>query len=228
MNEPCKIIRWHSFSSADEVRDQTLERIRRTAAEAIALRGVFHIVLAGGTTPRAVYQTLCNEAAQWDKWQVWFGDERCLPPADPERNSRMARDAWLDQVPIPAVQVHDILAESDPEAGARTYAAALEGIAEFDLVLLGLGEDGHTASLFPGHEWGEAPGSPTVLPVHGAPKPPPHRISLSAQRLSRARQVLFLVTGEGKREAVMRWQAGERIPASAICPPGGVDVLLNY
>lgn len=227
MSETVQIIRWHTFPSADAVRDQALGWICRAAAEAIALRGVFHIVLAGGTTPRAVYRALCNQAAQWDKWHVWFGDERCLPPADPERNSRMARDAWLDRVAIPAARVHDIPAEAGPQAGAHAYAEALEGVAEFDLVLLGLGEDGHTASLFPGHAWGEAPDSPDVLAVHGAPKPPPDRISLSAQRLSCARQVLFLVTGAGKQDAVMRWRAGERIPVAAICPPGGVDVLLE-
>lgn len=227
MSETGQLIRWHAFPSADAVRDQALAWICRAAAEAIALRGVFHIVLAGGTTPRAVYRALRNEAAQWEKWQVWFGDERCLPSVDPERNSRMARDVWLDQVSIPAAQIHDIPAEAGPQAGAYAYAEALEGVAEFDLVLLGLGEDGHTASLFPGHEWGDALGLPAVLPVHGAPKPPPDRISLSAQRLSHARQVLFLVTGVGKQDAAMRWRAGERIPASAICPPGGVDVLLE-
>lgn len=227
VDETSQTVRWHNFPGADAVRDRALEWIRRAAAEAIASRGAFHVVLAGGTTPRAVYRALCAEAAQWDKWHVWFGDERCLPPADPERNSRMARDAWLDQVAIPVAQIHDIPAEAGPEAGACAYADALEGVAAFDLVLLGLGEDGHTASLFPGHEWGEAQDSPAVLPVHGAPKPPADRISLSAQRLSRARQLLFLVTGNGKQDALARWRRGEAIPAAAIHPPGGVDIFVE-
>ena len=100
-------------------------------------------------------------------------------------------------------------------------------IGSFDLVLLGLGEDGHTASLFPSQDWGEGQESADALPVFNAPKPPPERVSLSAQRLGKAEQVLFLVTGAGKREAVSRWQAGDPIPASAIHPANGVDVLLT-
>jgi 6-phosphogluconolactonase len=107
------------------------------------------------------------------------------------------------------------------------YTEALRTVGEFDLVLLGLGEDGHTASLFPGHEWGTAPGSPDVLAVFDAPKPPQQRVSLSAARLSRARQVIFLVSGESKREAVAEWRAGKNIPARAIVPTAGVDVLVE-
>jgi 6-phosphogluconolactonase len=101
----------------------------------------------------------------------------------------------------------------------------LQQVGEFDLVLLGLGEDGHTASLFPGKDWGQEVDSPIALPVFDAPKAPAGRVSLSARRLSQAKQVLFLVTGESKREAVMNWRAGAPIPARAIAPPHGVDVL---
>ena len=94
-------------------------------------------------------------------------------------------------------------------------------------MLLGLGEDGHTASLFPDHQWGETPGSPDTLAVFDAPKPPPRRVSLSAARLARARQVLFLVSGESKHRAVADWRAGKIIPARAIMPEAGVDVLLE-
>ena len=222
-----RVDRWHVLPDADAVRDLALEWIRRSAAESIALRDAFHLVLAGGTTPRAVYQALCNEPADWSKWQIWFGDERCLPPDHPERNSRMARAVWLDQIPIAATQIHAIPAELGAEAGAAAYAGQLQGISEFDLVLLGLGEDGHTASLFPGQEWGMEADAPTVLAVHDAPKPPPERISLSAWRLSSAHQVLFLVTGKTKRDAVARWRNGEMLPANAICPQNGVDVLVE-
>lgn len=220
-------VRWHSCSSDDEVRDKALEWIRRSAAEAIAARGAFHLVLAGGTTPRAVYQALRNEPAQWDKWHVWFGDERCLPVDHPERNSRMAREAWLNYVAIPAGQIHAIPAELGAEAGAAAYAEALREVGEIDLVLLGLGEDGHTASLFPGQQWGCASDAPPALAVHGAPKPPADRVSLSARRLGRARRVLFLVSGKSKSAAVACWRKGEAIPAAAIVAPGGVDVLVE-
>lgn len=110
---------------------------------------------------------------------------------------------------------------------AHAYAATLGALGEFDLVLLGLGEDGHTASLFPAHDWGAAPGSPDALPVYDAPKPPPQRVTLSAARLSRARRVMFLVSGENKRPAVAAWRAGENIPACSITPAAGVDVLVE-
>lgn len=111
---------------------------------------------------------------------------------------------------------------------ARMYAETLLTVGDFDLVLLGLGEDGHTASLFPDHEWGTAPGSPDTLAVFEAPRPPPQRVSLSATRLSRARQVIFLVSGESKHRAVAEWRAGKDIPVRAIMPAAGVDVLVEF
>ena len=98
---------------------------------------------------------------------------------------------------------------------------------EFDLVLLGLGEDGHTASLFPGQDWGTEPTSPSALAVNHAPKPPAERVTLSAWRLSHARQVIFLVSGASKHEAVMQWRNGTALPASVITPVNGVDVLVD-
>ena len=113
------------------------------------------------------------------------------------------------------------------DGAAHAYAKTLRNLGDFDLVLLGLGEDGHTASLFPGHDWGAAQGPPDVIAVFDAPKPPPQRISLSADRLSHARSVLFLVEGEPKREAVRKWRQGADIPARAIRPKSGVDVLVQ-
>ena len=124
-------------------------------------------------------------------------------------------------------QVHAIPAELGASAAALAYAETLRGVGDFDLVLLGLGEDGHTASLFPGRDWGVAASAPDALAVFDAPKPPPQRVSLSAARLSRTREVLFMVEGEAKRDAVARWRAGEQLPAAAIRPAGGVDVLVE-
>jgi 6-phosphogluconolactonase len=123
--------------------------------------------------------------------------------------------------------VHAIPAELGALEAARLYAETLRTVGGFDLVLLGLGEDGHTASLFPGHEWGTASGSPDVLAVFDAPKPPPQRVSLSAARLGRARQVMFLVGGKSKHRAVAEWRTGKNIPARAITPAAGVDVLVE-
>ncbi|MFH0351827.1 MAG: 6-phosphogluconolactonase [Chromatiales bacterium] len=220
-------VRWIAVAGAAALRQVAYRRILDAAARAIERRGRFLIVLAGGNTPRGIYRMLRAADTDWSRWQVYFGDERCLPAIDPERNSRMAADAWLNRVPIPQDQVHAIPAELGAAAAALAYAETLRGVGDFDLVLLGLGEDGHTASLFPNDDWGVNADAADALAVFDAPKPPAQRVSLSAARLSRARAVLFLVEGESKRSAVARWRAGEQLPAGAIQPAGGVDVLVE-
>jgi 6-phosphogluconolactonase len=219
--------RWHVAASPADWLERASAFVAEAEAEALAARGGFHIVLAGGSTPRRLYRALAGERHDWPRWQIWFGDERCLPPGDPERNSRLARDAWLDRIALPAGNLHVIPADLGAETAARTYTRELSGVAGFDLVLLGLGQDGHTASLFPGHDWGEREDAPDVLAVTDAPKPPGTRVSLSARRLSRSRRVLFLVAGADKVPALARWRGGETLPAGAIRPAGGVDVLMD-
>ncbi len=221
------IVRWHGVENAAALHQAACRYIQKVAADAIDTRGGFLIVLAGGSTPRAVYQMLRGCDTNWSRWQIYFGDERCLPIDDPERNSRMAAESWLDHVSIPPGQVHVAPAEQGAEAAAKMYAQTLSDVGDFDLVLLGLGEDGHTASLFPGHDLGINADSTDALAVFAAPKSPPQRITLSARRLSRARAVLFLIEGESKRAAVTQWRAGADIPAGAIRPLCGVDVLLE-
>lgn len=223
-----QVCRWHILANPDALAQDATAHILQAGEQAIARAGAFHLVLAGGSTPRRIYRALTRSTADWSRWHVWFGDERCLPPADPERNSRMALDAWLDQVPIPPGQIHPIPAELGAVAAAQAYAETLAGRGDFDLVLLGLGEDGHTASLFPGQDWGTGAAAGDVLAVFDAPKPPPERVSLSARRLAAAREVIFLVSGTGKQPAVADWQAGAEIPAAAIAPASGVDILLDF
>jgi 6-phosphogluconolactonase len=219
--------RWHGFSSASSLELEVARAIFNSAQQAIKQRGAFHLVLAGGTTPRRVYEILRSKVADWSKWHIYFGDERCLPADHPERNSRMAAQVWLDHASIPTKQIHIIPAEKGAEVAANDYAETVNNIAMFDLVLLGLGEDGHTASLFPNHEWGTSSDAPATLAVLDAPKQPPQRVSLSARRLSQTRQLMFLVTGTSKRQAVTDWRSGKNIPAAAITPDNGVDVYLN-
>lgn len=202
-------------------------RTLAAADEALRRHGRFVVVLAGGNTPHGVYESLRVAETDWSRWHVYFGDERCASRHDPERNSHMAGSAWLDHVPIPARQRHPMAAELGPVEAARRYAATLEPVGEFDLVLLGLGEDGHTGSLFPGHELGQSAQAASTLAVFDAPKPPPERVTLSAHRFSWTRAALFLVAGESKREAVRRWRAGEELPARAITPRAGVDVFVE-
>ena len=220
-----QLCRWYLFSSVQSLQTEAASMIARAAEQAITDSGSFHLVLAGGHTPRALYERLRDLKTNWEAWHIYFGDERCLPAVDPGRNSAMARDTWLDHVPVPQKQIYAIPAEMGAKEAAAAYSATLQQVGEFDLVLLGLGEDGHTASLFPGNNWGQEADSPAALPVFDAPKAPSERVSLSAWRLSQAKQVLFLVIGESKHEAVMNWRAGANIPARAIKPLHGVDVL---
>lgn len=226
-----QVCRWHPVPDAAALQRLAAAAILASATTAIDARGGFHLVLAGGDTPRPIYRTLAAATADWRRWHVYFGDERCLPPDDPARNSRMASAAWLGRVPIPPDQVHAIAGEKGALEAARRYAEVLRGLGDFDLVLLGLGEDGHTASLFPGHEWGDASGdsprSPDTLAVFDAPREPAERVSMTAARLSRARQVIFLASGASKRGAVAAWRSGRDIPARAIRPAKGVDVFVE-
>ena len=217
-------IEWRCLPDADTVCMQAAATILAAAASAITARGCFRMVLAGGRTPVQVYRLLAGSDADWPAWQVYFGDERCLPADDPERNSVMAAAAWLEQVAIPPDSVHPIPAEQGAVAAAQAYATLVTAARPFDLVLLGMGEDGHTASLFPGqlHPLHEA-----VHAVHDAPKPPAERVSLSRDSLSDARDVLVLVTGAGKRHALQQWQAGAALPVAQIAARNGVTVLMD-
>jgi 6-phosphogluconolactonase len=224
MLELIMMLDWRVCHDRDTLLKTALEIVLQSEADS---GDAFSIVLAGGQTPLELYKMLARETLNWNKWHVFLGDERCLPVDDPGRNSIQARRALLDHVPIPEKHIFMPPAELGPVQAASRYSEALAGRGNFDLVLLGLGEDGHTASLFPGCDIGLEAHAPDVLAVFDAPKPPPERISLSASRLSRSSQVMFLVTGEGKREAVARWKNGEAIPASMISALQRVTVLVD-
>lgn len=220
-------VRWHVYATVADLVDRATAAIVRIADESVRVRAEFSVVLAGGTTPKLIYQHLADAPVDWASWRIYFGDERCLAADHPDRNSVMASSAWLAAAVPKGALVFPITAEQGAEQGAFDYRETLRTAGTFDLVLLGLGEDGHTASLFPGHEWGLRDDDPTVLPVFSAPKPPPERISLSAARLSHARQVLVFVTGSGKAEAVTGWRSGRLLPITAIKPAGGIDALIT-
>lgn len=224
MNISAQKVCWRVLASADEVVREAVNCILLGAHRAIAAHQSFRLVLAGGRTPKHAYQILRESKVDWRRWEIYFGDERCLPVDDTERNSTMAIRAWLEHVPIPEANIRVIPAELGPEKGASEYERTVGKAQPFDMVLLGLGEDGHTASLFPGTEH---PLGQFVHPVFDAPKAPPQRISLSATALSNAAQVIVLVTGAGKRDAVRRWRGGDLLPITMVRPVSGVDVLMD-
>ncbi|KRD45229.1 6-phosphogluconolactonase [Cellulomonas sp. Root930] len=176
-------------------------------------RSPVHVVLTGGTVGiaslAAVAASPVRDAVDWSGVHLWWGDERFLPQGDADRNETQARDALLDALgdALPAENVHPMPAPSDdvptPEAAAEAYAAELAGAGSpaFDVVLLGMGPDGHVASLFPGHEALDVTGRPTVG-VHGSPKPPPERVSLTFDAIRAAREVWVVAAGAEKADAV--------------------------
>ncbi|MDP1594745.1 MAG: 6-phosphogluconolactonase [Gallionella sp.] len=189
-------------------------RIAALAAEAIAARGVFHLALAGGETPRRCYEKLRHHTIDWNQVHLYFGDERCLPDGDASRNDSMARAALLNHVAPPQANIHCIPAELGAIEAAARYALELESVGKLDLVLLGMGEDGHTASLFP-----DNPANTRIeaaVPVFDAPKPPAERVSLGMGTLNAARNKLFMVTGAGKRQALEQIMRGVALPAAQI------------
>ena len=217
-------IRWHVLEDANAVAAEAARRVLVAAERAIVEADLFRIVLAGGRTPRRMHGLLARAATDWSRWQIYFGDERCLPPDHDERNSKAAALAWLDRVPIPPQSIHPIPGELGADAATLAYAPLVSAALPFDLVTLGMGEDGHTASLFPGQA---QPAEALVHAVHHAPKPPPERVSLSARALSRAGEILILVTGAGKREALAAWRNGKALPVATIGVETPVDVLLD-
>lgn len=191
------------------------EAVSRAAAELVSAAlagGARSLVLAGGSTPLRSYELLAAMPVVWGRVTVLFGDERCVPPDHPDSNYQMARRSLLDSV-SPA-SVHRIPGELGPDEGARAYDPIVAWLQPLDLVLLGIGPDGHTASLFPGHPGLGAEG--WAVGVAGAPKPPPERVSLTLPALRSARRVVFLVTGRDKAEAV-------RLARQGLVPSGMID-----
>jgi 6-phosphogluconolactonase len=180
------------------------------ADAAIRERQVFRLVLAGGSTPRRTYELLAATAQDWAAWEIFWSDERCLPAAHTARNDRMAQETWLDRVAIPPANLYPIPVELGAEMAAAAYGKLVQDKQPFDLVLLGMGEDGHTASLFPGILNAAA----LAVAVHNAPKPPAERVSLGLACLRACRQQLVLVTGAGKAHALAAWGRGEEQPIS--------------
>jgi len=202
------------FENPDLLAAYAAGRVADMCRDAVVQRGACHLVLAGGTTPKLCYELMRNMDLPWASLHIWFGDERCLPAGDSERNDTMAEAALLAHVAVPPEQIHCIAAELGPEAAAEQYTEMLAAAPVMDIVLLGMGEDGHTASLFPGNPalQDEQP----AVPVYDSPKPPSERVSMGYTVLNGARHRLILVAGKGKADALSRLRSGEALPVAGL------------
>lgn len=230
------------FENSELVARAAATRFMKLADSSVTQQGRFSVALSGGQTPRRVYELLATDEfknqIQWRAVHIFFGDERPVPPDHPDSNYGMASATLISQVPIPAANIHRIIGEGDPQANARIYENELKAFfagaawPRFDLVLLGMGDDGHTASLFPGT---------AALNEHSAwvvanwiERLGEFRITLTVPAINAAANVMFLVTGEQKAsrlEEVLRGQAqpeGQpgRLPAQLIKPSEGTLVWM--
>ena len=215
------------------------ELFTASAEQSVASRGRFLAALSGGGTPKPLHEMLASDPYQdkveWKKTHIFWGDERCVPNNDPGNNYFQARQALLDRVPLPVENIHRVISELEPEEAALDYASQLKDFAEaphawprLDLVILGMGDDGHTASLFPGSQVEIA--SPTVAVTANYQDRPARRVSLTPLVINAARRVIFLVSGQSKAETLARILNGEYqpelLPAQRIRPTDGEVIWL--
>src|SRR5437588_1011311 len=209
------------FDDPEQVAREAAGLFVRLSIEAVSERGSFSVALSGGTTPRRVYELLASDdyrtQVTWASVHVFFGDERTVPPDHADSNYRMANEALLSLVPIPAKNVHRMNGVGDAAANASEYESELRAFfgdgpwPRLDLVMLGMGDDGHTASLFPGSAALEEQQAWVV--ANWVEKFQTWRITLTAPAINAARRVLFLVTGAGKADRLREVLKGERDPA---------------
>ncbi len=211
---------------AETFAEELLQQVSRAA-------GNFHLALSGGSTPRLLFDLLARDYAArmpWAKIHFWWGDERCVSPAHPDSNYKMAYEHLLSQVPVHPTQIHRVKGELDPEEASKQYAGeicdqvpAQQGLPSFDLVMLGIGDDGHTASIFPDRM--DLPNSAGICQVATHPQSGQKRVSLTGPVLNNARHVCFLVSGKSKAgrigQIVNQESAAAALPASYIRPVHG-------
>ena len=222
------------YPDLDTISQQAAAYVARIAREAIVTRGRFTIALSGGGTPRKLYSLLAtgpySSQIDWKLVDIFWSDERCVPPDDPESNYYMAQEAMLQHLSIPVAQVHRMPADRpDRDAASLAYTRDMQQVfgtnrvPDFDLIQLGMGPEGHTASLFP-HQPSLHETQRLVMPV-SVPKPPPDRLTFTPPILNAAHHILFLVTGADKADALHAVIEGptnpEEYPAQIVQPPNG-------
>jgi 6-phosphogluconolactonase len=221
-----------TYPDKEQLAQAMAERFTALAQEAIETRERFTVALSGGSTPKALFELLATEAfagqIDWEKVHVFWGDERCVPPDHKDSNYRMAHDALLGHVPIPEDNIHRIQGELPPQKAATAYANTLRNLFEanpppLDLILLGMGDDGHTASLFPGlpaiYEHNR------LVVAHYVSQLKVWRVTLTPVVINAARHVVFLVTGENKAARLRQVLRGvyqpHLMPAQIVRPRKG-------
>ncbi len=241
MSQALKIVYFVEPSAAALAR-RAADYFVEQALQAVAARGVARIAISGGSTPKAAFATLAEQGEEWrermpwEKLDLWWVDERCVPPDDAESNYRMTREALLDHVPLKPDQIHRMEGELEPDDAAVRYEADLRksfGLTgtekpRFDLVQLGIGPDGHTASLFPHTDALRV--TDRLVTANYVEKLDMWRVTLTRSTINQARQVFFLIAGTDKAMVLNEVLEGpldpERLPSQFIAPVNGILTLL--
>lgn len=222
------------YASQEELQAAAAARVAELAETIGRERGAVLLAISGGSTPPGVFRRLCDaplrERVPWDRVSVIWCDERVVPFDSPDSNYLLARQTLLDHVPIPSIQVYPVPTYYDPERAAEIYSRQVAALLQahggrIDIALLGMGPDGHTASLFPGHPQLDAPPGTLAVSVLDSPKPPPARVTLTAEALNRAAHAIFLVAGADKaakaRAALRGPYDPSATPAQIVRPADG-------
>jgi 6-phosphogluconolactonase len=214
------------FDDASTLAREAAARFAACASASIAQRGSFHVALAGGSTPKAMYTLLAGDTGRgidWSRVHIYWGDERCVPPEHPDSNAGAATKALLSHVPIPAAQIHRIRGEAGAQAASAEYETLLRALARggalFDLVLLGMGTDGHTASLFPGRDFTRDHGHLAISTIAPPQSPIAERVSITFDAIQASRHALLLIAGADKREILARVREARRSGTGAAALP---------
>lgn len=211
---------WNIFPEFNQASQQAADYLAQKIEHYINKNGVCHVILPGGNTPVASLRLLAEKPLDWEKVHWYLGDERCLPQGDSERNDLMLQNTLWSK--MEKTHIHRIAAELGAEQAAAQYRNEIKDINKFDIAYLGIGEDGHTASLFPQHE--ALQDKRSVIPVYHSPKPPSDRVSLSLTTLANTKTKVVLVSGQSKAPVIDQIKAGKALPINSI---GDIDWFID-
>ncbi len=204
---------WLIFDDELYLAKRLSQDILGIAKESILKNDSFSIVLTGGKSVLSLYKLLSKSNSNWDKWHIYISDERCVPMGHKDRNDRMINEIWLDNTLIPKENIHFIKAELGLLEARVEYENTLKKIDKFDVVLLSMGDDGHIASLFPGHLYSK---DADVVVEYNSPKLPNKRISISYRKLNKTHNVFKIILGQPKRQAISLIFQGYDLPINRV------------